>query len=290
MSKHQKLVRLNNNTSIPAIAFGTGTAWYVGDNNKPVNRALVDSINDAFKLGYTHIDCAEMYGTEREAGISIKESGIPREQLYITTKIFKNMPDPAKALQDSLDRMQLDYVDLYLIHAPFVEEMKIPTDIKTTWQGLEKLVEQGKTKSIGVSNFRVQDLKDLLSYAKIKPVVNQIELHPYVRSRDIVEFCKKNGIVLEAYTPLASLVHTQGGPVDAVVDQIAARLGRTAAQVLLRWNLQYGDVVVTTSRQPDRLKEFLAIDEFELSNDDVHNILDAGAKHDFRKYWHEHKW
>jgi len=155
---------------------------------------------------------------------------------------------------------------------------------------MEKLVEEGKTKSIGVSNFPVQDLRELLSYAKIKPVVNQIELHPYVRSRDLVEFCRQNDIVIEAFSSLTSLVHKKGGPVDIVVEEIATRLGRTPAQVLLRWSLQLGGVVVTTSKKKERLNEYLSVQHFELSNDDFQKILDAGALLDYRRCLPDMKW
>jgi len=286
-------LRLNNNATIPSIAFGTGTAWFA-KNEGPINSKLVESIKEALNVGFTHLDCAEMYGTERDTGVAIKESGIARDRLFITTKVSRNITDPIKSLDDSLARLQLDYVDLYLIHTPFFDKEKNPITLKDAWKALETTVDQGKAKSIGVSNFRVSDLEELLSFARIKPVVNQIEFHPYLLSSSgkIVEFSNQNEILIESFGPLASIVHKPNGPVDPVVSEIANRLGKSPAQVLLRWNcIKTKGVVVTTSSKIDRLKEYLGTTEVDLSQEDVEKIDEAGRSSEpYRRFWADKPW
>jgi len=242
------------------------------------NRGLVDALNTALKLGFRHIDAAEIYGTDREIGVSIKESNLPRSSLFVTTKV-QSAQDPVKVLDEELKLLQLDYVDLYLIHSPF------GVDLKHAWGEMEKTVQQGKAKLIGVSNFRVQDLEVILSIANIKPVVNQIEYHPYLQQDEISNFSRKNGIVVASYTPLASLTHAKGGPVDDVVQSIAEKHKKTSAQVLWKWNLQKGNVLISTSAKEERLKEQLDLFSFQLEEDEVKRIDEAGKKLHYRKYW-----
>mmetsp|Transcript_30233 Transcript_30233/g.50804 ORF Transcript_30233/g.50804 Transcript_30233/m.50804 type:complete len:289 (-) Transcript_30233:122-988(-) len=279
-------VKLSSGHSIPVLGYGTGTAWFTGKNESR-NDTLVGALADAIKLGCRHIDAAEMYGTEADVGRAIKAAGVPRDQLFITTKVFANAADCRTALKSSLQRMDLSYVDLYLIHAPFFKEKGIPTTLQEVWPIMESLVSEGLTRSIGVSNFRLSDLQSLLSFAKINPAANQIEYHPYLQQVDLISYCLKNHIVIESYSPLAPINLCPGGPVDSLVADLAKKYRRSASQVLLQWNIQKGCVVVTTSRHESRLKEYLQLvrEPFALSESEMRAIDEAGAKKPFRKYW-----
>lgn len=161
-----------SNTTIPRIGYGTGTKWYSGDNSKPVDKDLVRSIQDALALGYRHLDAAEMYGTETSVGEALRTQSIPRKDIFITSKVFKNIENIERACTDVLSRLGIDYLDLWLIHAPFFDRNKI--SLERAWREMEKLVESGKVKAIGVSNFQKQHLEELFALnPKIKPAVNQ---------------------------------------------------------------------------------------------------------------------
>ncbi|KAK9823751.1 hypothetical protein WJX72_005155 [[Myrmecia] bisecta] len=281
--------KLARGASIPALAYGTGTYWYKRDKNAKLNRGLVDSIKLALTIGYRHIDTAEAYGTEEEVGVALKEfleeSDLQRNDIFVTTKVFETLPDVEKAINTSLRKLQLSYVDLYLIHAPFFKE---GTELPKVWRQLEGLVQDGRAKAIGVSNFRVSDLEQLLAVAQIKPVANQVEFNPYLQQPEATAFNRHNGLLIESYSPLTSLVSKPGGPVDAVVDELAAQYGKSPAEVLLRWNLQKGNVIVTTSSKPERLREFLTTSEWRLTDAEVAQIDAAGQKLHFRKFWAKH--
>jgi len=272
-----------NKLGIPVIGYGTGTEWYTGDQNGPINHELVASIKLALSLGFTHLDAAEMYGTDKEIGVAINESGIPREKLFVTTKVYSGIQDPALSLNNSLARLKLDYVDLYLIHGPFFSGITI----KEAWVKMEEVHKSGKAKAIGVSNFRPQDLDEILSIASVKPAVNQIEYNPYLQQPDIVAACHKHGIIVEAYGPLTPLFRKSGGPIDAVLHEIASAHKKTPSQILLRWSTQKGNVVVTTSRNEGRLKDILDIFSFSLTNEEIKKIDEEGSKLQHRAFWTE---
>ncbi|CAF0866724.1 unnamed protein product [Adineta ricciae] len=274
--------------TIPIIGYGTGTKWYSGDNSKPIDKNLVKSVHDALSVGYRHLDAAEAYGTETSVGEALRTQSIARNEIFITSKVFKNIGNIEQACTDVLTRLGIDYLDLWLIHAPFFDRNKI--SLEKAWQEMEKLVESGKVKAIGVSNFQKRHLEELFALnPKIKPAVNQIELHPYVYkgTRELLEYCKSKGVVIEAYSPLGPLTFKSDGPVNEILEKLAQKYNRTPAQVLLKWNIIKGDVVITTSSKRDRLEDFLktADENFQLSDDDVKAIDDAGAKLHFRKYW-----
>eukprot|EP01117_Protostelium_nocturnum_P015465 TRINITY_DN6005_c1_g1_i1.p1 TRINITY_DN6005_c1_g1~~TRINITY_DN6005_c1_g1_i1.p1 ORF type:complete len:288 (-),score=108.89 TRINITY_DN6005_c1_g1_i1:68-931(-) len=279
-----KTIELKNGFKIPSLGFGCGTAWYKKEYGD-IDKNLVKSIKTALKVGFRHIDAAEGYKTEPEIAIAIKESGLKREELFVTEKVYKSIQDPVKSLQDSLEKLGLKYVDLYLIHAPFFKDEKDGISIKEAWKGMEKALSLGLTKSIGVSNFYVPHLQELLSTAEVKPVVNQLENHPYLQANEVLKFCKENGIQTEAYSPLISLVHKKEGPVDSVVEGIAKKRGKTSAQILLNWSLKRGNVVITTSSNEERMKEYLDCQSFELDDEEMKAIEEAGSKLHFRKYW-----
>lgn len=279
---------LRNGAKIPSVGFGAGTAWFDLSGHvsgHPLNQNLISSLKSALSIGYRHLDAAEVYGTEREMGIAIKESGISRSDLFVTSKVWPGIGDPIKAAKESLSRLQLDYLDLYLIHAPFFSKETHGIDIPGAWRALEELFDQGLVKEIGVSNFRIGDLKILLANSKFKPAVNQIEFNPYLQSPDLVEFCRDNGILVEAYSPLAPIVRKTGGPLDPILQELSKKYTKTEGQVLLRWTIQKGVVAVTTSSKKERQAEQLAIGDFELSEEDIKKIDEEGSKLQFRKFW-----
>lgn len=284
-------LKLSSEPNAVSLAFGTGTKWYKGDNDKEIDQAVVFSVKQALDAGFVHLDCAEMYGTEKEVGEAIRqylaETKKKREDIFVTTKVWPGIANIPEALRGSLERLGLDYVDLYLIHAPFFELKGYTGTIPEAWRAMESVVDSGMTKSIGVSNFRISDLEELLVFARIKPVVNQIEYHPYLQQPDLWNFCNKNQIQIECYSPLASINLKPDGPVDAVVAELAKTHNKTPTQVLLQWTLQKGNIAVTTSSKRERLDEALSVlkEPFKLSADEMKQIETEGAKLKYRKYW-----
>lgn len=191
-------LKLNDGASLPMLGYGVGTAWGKKEEAK-TDQAIVDAVKMAMGLGYYHLDGAESYKNEKELGQGIKESGVDRSKLFVTTKAM----DPSaggveSALKESLKKLQLDYVDLYLIHSPFWA--KSEQDLQSAWADMEGLQKAGLAKTIGVSNYRPQDLEAILKTATIKPAVNQIEFHPYLQRTELLEFHKKHGIATTAYS------------------------------------------------------------------------------------------
>lgn len=178
------------------IAYGTGTRWFKRNADNPLDTDLIDSVKLAVKTGFKHIDCAEVYGNEVEVGIALRDT--PRESLFITSKLLASIKDPIAAAKRSIEKLNCKYLDLYLIHAPFFNLESHGIEIEQAWPLMESLVTQGIVKEIGVSNFRIKDLKRILAICKIKPAVNQIEFHPYLQSELLVLFCKENGILVSA--------------------------------------------------------------------------------------------
>jgi len=263
------LIKLNDGHSIPSIAFGT---WKLGNGQAPT-----DQVDQALSVGFGHVDTAQAYRNEAEAGIAIRESGLAREDIFITTK-YSGLDglDIPTSINNSLKNLGVSYVDLYLIHHP---RLAVP-DIPTAWKEMEVLKENGLVKSIGVSNFGVVELEVLLGSAKIKPAANQILLHPYVyaRQKPIVDYGAKHGIVTEAYSALSPITSLPGGPLDDPLSKIAKRLGATNDQVLLAWVKAKGAVVVTTSSKKDRLQGYLRAADLELTSDDILALEKAGAQ------------
>ncbi|KAI0261215.1 Aldo/keto reductase [Gloeopeniophorella convolvens] len=262
-------IKLNDGNEIPGIAFGT---WTLGNGQDPI-----DQVDQAINVGFNHIDTAQSYRNEEEAGVAIRESGLAREDIYITTKYSGlNGLDIEASIQNSLKNLGVQYVDLYLIHHPRLARPDIPT----AWAQMEAIKNAGLAKSIGVSNFAVEDLTILLASAKIKPAANQILLHPYVHARQapLLAFSAAQGIVSEAYSALIPITHQPGGPVDKPVGEIAARLNATADQVLLAWVKAKGAIAVTTSSKKSRLEGYLAAGDLKLTLADIAAIDVAGAK------------
>ncbi|MBI2133587.1 aldo/keto reductase [Candidatus Woesearchaeota archaeon] len=258
-------VKLNNGVKIPLLGFGT---WQIADS-KVCERAVLAALN----AGYRHIDTAAIYGNESGVGSAIRKSGIPREEIFVTTKLWNDHhDDPVRALEDSLRRLGMDYVDLYLIHFPVPQR-------NASWKILEALHSRGKCRSIGVSNFTVRHLSGLLDIAGVVPAVNQVELHPYLYQMDLIDFCTKKGILVEAYSPL-----THGARLsDPRLVALAARYGKSPAQLLVRWCLQKGLVVLPKSVREDRIAENADVFDFIISSADM-AVLD-GFNENLRTCW-----
>ncbi|KAF8063228.1 NADP-dependent oxidoreductase domain-containing protein [Lyophyllum atratum] len=260
-------VKLNDGHEIPAIAFGTGTALGGKD--------ATDYVVQAIETGFSHIDTAQIYRNEDSVGEAIRVLGLPREELYVTTKYWSGKIQ--ETIRESLAKLGLKYVDLYLIHQPYLVE----GDFEGAWRELEKIKKDGLARSIGVSNFNVEQLQTIVKIAKIKPAVNQIQFHPYnyAEHKSLLEYAAKHGIVIEAYSSLAPITKFPGGPVDAPVNDAAERLGITPTQVILAWVKAKGVVIVTTSSTKKHLEEYLAVaDLAPLTDEEIAAIDDAGAK------------
>lgn len=275
---------LNTGTKIPILGYGSGTAWYAAPD-APLDRRLVDALVTAQKLGYRHLDCAETYNNEREMGVAIKEGGVPREELFVTTKLWPSVKDPKGTFARSLERLQADYIDLYLLHCPFFNEESHGTTVAKVWAEIEEIHASGKARDIGVSNFNVEQLQELLKTAKVVPATNQIELHPYCYDVELEKFCKERGIVLTSYGPLSPIVRFAGGPLDPVLEKIAERHGKSQAQVLLKWGTQKGFVLATTTSKEERMKEFLDLEGWRLTDEEIEEIDTVGLTHHKRAYW-----
>jgi diketogulonate reductase-like aldo/keto reductase len=221
-------------------------------------RQAVNAVRWALELGYRHIDTAQAYRNEESVGRALKDSGVPRGDVFITTKFYPGGKDPAAEAAMSLKRLRVDYVDLYLIHWP----QGGPT---WAWPGMERARALGYARSIGVSNFSVAELDALAAVADVAPVVNQVQISPFEHRRALIQEGRERGIVTEAYSPLGTGRHLA----DSAVNRIAARTGRTSAQVLLRWGVQHDLVVLPKSTHRDRIAENARIFDFALSDDDM---------------------
>ncbi|KAG1906390.1 NADP-dependent oxidoreductase domain-containing protein [Suillus fuscotomentosus] len=258
-------VTLNDGNEFPTIAFGTGSTMKFKD--------VSDYVGQAIENGFSHIDTAQFYQTETYVGLAIKESGLPRSSLYITTK-YSGPGKSQQAIHQSLNKIGISYVDLYLVHFPALFS-------ESVWQELEKMKKDGLTRSIGVSNFTLEDLQKLLKTAVTKPAVNQIRFHPYnyASHKALLEYCSKRNIIVEAYGSLNSITQNPGGPVDAVVNAAAKRIGATPNQVIFSWVRSKGVSIVTTTRSKERLQEYLAVEDLPpLTAEEIAAIDDAGAK------------
>lgn len=257
-------IQLNNGVEIPL--FGLGTFRAVGDET-------VTAVKEAIKHGYIHLDTALIYGNEKEVGKGIRESGIAREDLFVTTKLWRDDQGYAstlKAVETSLDNLGLDYLDLYLIHWPVEEKLH------DTWKAMEEIAQKGLARAVGVSNFTPRILRELKEGSDFIPAVNQVEFHPFLPQKELLAYCQQEGIQLEAYSPL-----TRGRMLDhPQLVQIAEKHAKTAAQVLLRWGLQMGVVTIPKSVTPERIIENASIYDFVLDDDDMQilNNLDQNLR------------
>lgn len=246
---------LADGTEIPLLGLGV---WQVPDG-----RVCEDAVRWALAAGYRHIDTAQGYGNERSVGRAIRDSGIAREDLYVTTKFDPTRRDPVAEAQRSLERLGLDHVDLYLVHWP----QGGPT---RAWDGMQRAHQAGYARSIGVSNFGVADLAEVTAVADVAPVVDQVQFSPFEYRRGLLADCERRGVVLEAYSPLGTGRHLG----DRRVARVADRLGRTPAQVLIRWALQRDVVVLPKSTHRARIEQNAQVFDFALGEDEL-AVLDG---------------
>jgi diketogulonate reductase-like aldo/keto reductase len=253
----QSRVPLNDGNTMPVLGLGV---WQAGAG-KETRRA----VEHALKIGYRLIDTAKMYGNERDVGAAVRESGIPRKDIFVTTKLWNDdhgYEHALRAFERSRKELGLEYVDLYLIHWP---ESRLRQE---SWKALLKVQEEGLARSVGVSNYTIKHLQELLPESPRAPAVNQVEFHPFLYQRELLEFCRTHAIQLEAYSPLV-----RGRRLDhPVIRGIAAQRKRTTAQILIRWSLQHGLVVIPKSVRPERIQENAAVFDFELTPDEMKRL------------------
>ncbi|MFH0067046.1 aldo/keto reductase [Peribacillus sp. NPDC056705] len=257
-------ITLHNGVKMPQLGFGV---FKVKNGNE-----TVESVKKAIEVGYRAIDTAAIYENEEGVGQAIRECGVPREELFITSKVWnteQGYETTLQAFDDSLHRLGLEYLDLYLIHWPGKDKYL------ETWRALEKLYKDGKVKSIGVSNFHVQHLEKLLANSEVKPVVNQIELHPLLTQVEIRDYCAEHEIKVESWSPLG-----RGNLLEEpTINHIAKKHGKSSAQVLIRWHLQHDLVVIPKSITPSRIEENAEVFDFSLSLNEM-NQIDALNKNE----------
>jgi 2,5-diketo-D-gluconate reductase A len=250
---------LNNGVAMPQLGLGV---WQVSDAGAEA------AVAHAVEIGYRSVDTATLYGNEAGVGRAVRSSGVPRDDLFVTTKLWNTdhgYDQALRAFDTSLERLGMDYVDLYLIHWP----MPAVDRYVDTWKALEKIYADGRARAIGVSNFTVETLGRLLAEAEVVPAVNQVELHPYLQQAELRRAHAEHGIATEAWSPLG-----KGGDLldDPVLGEIARQHGRSVAQVALRWNIQRGTVVIPKSVRPERMAENFDVFDFELSPQEMDRI------------------
>ncbi|KAI0466005.1 NADP-dependent oxidoreductase domain-containing protein [Xylaria cf. heliscus] len=256
---------------------GFGTANFMGKDEDIIKAAAL-----AINNGYYHLDCAECYQNESGVGAGIKAAGVDRSKLYVTTKVVGTInQDVAAALDTSLSKLGLDYVDQYLVHVPF--SAGSPEGLQKIWSQMEAVQAAGKARTIGVSNFEVEDFEIILKTAKVVPAINQIEFHPYLQKRDVIDFCRKKGIAISAYSSLSALTQGRPGPVDDIYAELSKKYGVSEADIALRWVLDQGAVVITTSKNDERLRGYMANTlGFKLEPEEVEKISTLGTQKSYQ--------
>lgn len=299
-------ITLNNQAKMPVLGLGT----WKSEPDK-VAAAVKYALTEA---GYRQVDCAAIYLNEAEIGVALAEvfSGgqLKREDVFITSKLWNSKhgaKDVLAACQQTLQDLHLDYLDLYLMHwgiafppeetqgiaAAGAETITTPISVRETWEAMEGLVKAGLVRAIGVANFTGPMIIDLLTYAKIKPAMNQIELHPYLQQTDLIKFCQSKGLAVTAYSPLgrAGVMRERNDqPIlvdDSKVIRLAEKYQKTPAQILIRWAIQRGTIVIPKSTTPARIKENITVFDFELSGEEMAVIAGLDRKHRFidAKWW-----
>lgn len=251
--------KLNNGTEIPCIGLGVFRL-----ENTPETQEIMET---AFRVGYRHIDTAAAYKNEESVGKAVRNSGIPREEIFITTKVANNDQRNDRVMESfesSLERLGMDYVDLYLVHWPVADKFR------NTWKIFEKIYESGRAKAVGVSNFKLSHLKAVKEISGLVPAVNQIELHPYLIQQEELDYCRKEGIQVEAWSPF-----TAGKTAlleEKILKDLAEKYSKTPVQIVLRWNFQRDVVVIPKTSHKERLIENIHIFDFELTESEIGRI------------------
>lgn len=292
---------------IPLLGIGSGTFYFKREKNLPANPKLVHTFKTAIESGFTHLDSAECYGNDielKETLQSILSTGkFAREDIFITDKYFagdgsytihSEAANPYDRIKKLLEVLNTPYIDLYLIHAPFIKKEVHGFDLKEAWGYMQQAYDEGLVKKIGVSNFTVEDIKEIWDTTAVNPQVNQIEFSAFLQNQTpgIVEFCQSNSILVEAYSPLSPITSADinDGPgliFNNYLERVAEKYEKTKLQVLLRWVLQRGIIPITTTSKDERFKEFMGIFGWEMEKSEVDEITKLGNdyKPPFRKYW-----
>ncbi len=257
--------KLNDGNKIPLLGFGT---WELR-NGEQAERAVLQAI----EAGYRHIDTATLYGNEESVGSAIKKCGVSRDDIFVVTKLWNSdHDDPEAALRLSLRRLKTDYVDLYLMHYPVPQRDQ-------SWKVFEHMKKEGLCKSIGVSNFTIRHLQELLKSSKSVPVINQVEFHPFLYQKELMDFCRDHLIQLEAYSPLSRGEKLN----DGAVVEIGRKYDKSPAQVMIRWSIQKGNVVIPKSSHRERIIENSKVFDFQISDDDMKQL--DGLNQNLRTVW-----
>jgi len=264
----QSTVKLNNDVRMPILGLGV--------YQSPPGRVTRNAVNFALRIGYRHVDTARIYGNEADVGEAVRESGVPREDLFVTTKLWNSdqgYDSTLRAFEGSLKRLGLDYLDLYLVHFP------VPDVRKESWRAMEALLKKGRCRAIGVSNFTIRHLEELIEESHVIPFVNQIEFHPFLYQKELLKYCQRKGIQVEAYSPLARgerLKHPR-------IISLATKYSKTPAQLMIRWGIQRGLVVIPKSTREERIRENSQVFDFDISDDDMRSL--DSLNEDLRLNW-----
>ncbi len=264
----ESTVKLNNNVRMPILGLGV--------YQSPPGRVTQNAVKFALSVGYRHVDTARIYGNEADVGQAVHQSGITREALFVTTKLWNSdqgYDSTLRACEASLRTLGMDYLDLYLIHFP------VPETRKESWKAMKTLLGKGKCRAIGVSNFTIPHLEDLLETHEVTPAVNQVEFHPFLYQRELLEYCQRKGIQVEAYSPLARGERFKHPRITA----LATKYSKTPAQLMLRWGLQHGLVVIPKSTGEERIRENSQVFDFEISSEDMRSL--DSLNEDLRLNW-----
>ncbi len=264
----QSTVKLNNDVRMPILGLGV--------YQSPPGRVTRNAVNFALRVGYRHVDTARIYGNEADVGEAVRESGVPRGDLFIATKLWNSdqgYDSTLRACEASLKRLGLDYLDLYVLHFPV-------TDVrKESWRAMEALLKKGRCRAIGVSNFTLRHLEELIEESHVIPFVNQIEFHPFLYQKELLKYCQRKGIQVEAYSPLARgerLKHPR-------ITSLATKYSKTPAQLMIRWGIQHGLVVIPKSTREERIRENSQVFDFDISDDDMRSL--DSLNEDLRLNW-----
>ena len=258
--------KLNNGAEMPAIGFGT---WKIPDGE-----TAAQCVGWALGAGYRLVDTAAMYKNEKGVGEGIRRSGLARNEIFVTTKVWMTDMGESrapKAFEKSLKNLGLEYVDLYLIHWP------LPVLRKSTWRALEKIYASGRCRAIGVANFTIRHLTELMENSAVVPAVNQVEFHPFLYQKDLLEFCRTKNIQLNAYSPLTHANRLD----DARIAAIAQKYGKTNAQIMLRWSMQHEAIPIPKSVHQERILENISVFDFEIGPEDMAAIDALNENHHF---------